>query len=248
MSIPKRLKKEPLIEAVWQVHFEPAPDAPVGDLLPGLLFGEMRATQPQLQLLRLPLAELPVQLAEKDPNLRFAAKYRLASPSSSFLVQVGDRIVTLNCLRPYVGWQRFKAETESLIARLEVCGLIPQPTRHSLRYIDLLTLDPPPLISALRLKVTIGDRTITDAPLQLRVEIPDDDMRHVVQIATPAQVQLAGVSEEGTLVDVETIATTTTGGWTDVRNGLDRLHDASKAMFFSQIMTADAVRKMDPEY
>ena len=63
--LPRRLKKEPLIEVVWQVQFE----------------GEQGI----------------------DPNPRFAPKMLMEEPGGSFIWQVGDRVITLNCRTPYVG-------------------------------------------------------------------------------------------------------------------------------------------------
>ena len=100
--IPKRLKQEPLIEAIWQVQFEPMGDMQIGDLLPGMLYAALRNDHPQLQLHRLPAADIPPQVAQIDPNLRHVAKYRMEEAGLPFLFQVGDRTVTLNCRRPHV--------------------------------------------------------------------------------------------------------------------------------------------------
>ena len=59
--VPKRLKQEPLIEAIWQVQFD-SPD--VGDVLPGVLFTELRKRHSELQLKRLPAANIPALIAQ----------------------------------------------------------------------------------------------------------------------------------------------------------------------------------------
>ena len=147
-AIPKRLKKEPLIEAIWQVQFETAAETPIGDLLPGILFAALRNEHPNLQLQRLPAADIPAQMAQIDPNLRHMAKYRMEEPISPFMYQTGDRIITLNCRRPYSGWATFKGKILSLVGIIENSRLVPAPLRHSLRYIDLLTLEPAPDLSS----------------------------------------------------------------------------------------------------
>ncbi len=91
--IPKRLRKEPLIEAIWQVQFD-SPGA--GEALPGLLYATLLKDHPNLQLIRLPIADIPASVAQMDPNLRLAAKIRLDEPGGVFLWQVGDRVATLN--------------------------------------------------------------------------------------------------------------------------------------------------------
>ncbi|TAL08085.1 MAG: TIGR04255 family protein [Porticoccaceae bacterium] len=245
--IPKRLKKEPLIEAIWQVQFEPAPDRPVGDLLPGILYSALRQNHPQLQLIRLPTADIPAPVAQMDPNLRHMAKFRMEEPESSFLFQVGDRIVTLNCRKPYVGWDTFKAEILRLITAVRESDLIPSPSRHTLRYIDLITLKPAPDLSFFQLSIKLGTFDIREHPLQMRLELQDNDCIHVVQIATPAHAVLPAGMQEGTIVDLESY-TNESSDWDTISQSLDHLHDRSKAVFFEQILTDKAIEDMEPEY
>ncbi len=246
--IPKRLKKEPLIEAIWQVQFEPAGDAPIGDLLPGILFAALRNEHPNLQLQRLPSADIPAHMAQIDPNLRHMAKYRMEEPNSPFMFQVGDRIITLNCRRPYAGWVEFKEKILALVGIVENSGLVPAPLRHSLRYIDLLTLDSAQNLSSLQLSIKLGTFDMEERALQMRVELPDRNCTHVVQVATPAQVMFPEGMKEGCVVDLETSSTESSKGWDAVAMQIDHLHERSKALFFENILTDKAIEQMEPEY
>lgn len=246
--IPKRLNKEPLIEAIWQAQFEPREGLPVGDLLPGVLYSALKVNHPNLQLHRLPTADIPAPVAQIDPNLRFTAKYRMEEPGSPFLFQVGDRIVTMNCRKPYVGWTVFKERILKLLDVVEGSGLVPIPLRHSLRYIDLLTLDPAPDLKALQVQFQIGQWGLQNRPLQMRVELPDEGCNHVVQIATPAEANLPEGKLQGSVIDLETIPSAPPGNWQDVRIQIDQIHDRSKAVFYQQLLTADAIALMKPEY
>lgn len=247
-SIPKRLKKEPLIEAIWQVQFEPAAETPIGDLLPGILFTALRNEHPNLHLQRLPSADIPAQMALIDPNLRHMAKYRMEEPDSPFMFQAGDRIITLNCRRPYAGWAAFKGKILSLVKIVESSRLVPAPLRHSLRYIDLLTLEPAPYLSSLQLSVKLGAFDIQARPLQTRVELLDGTCIHVVQVATPAQVGFPEGMKEGSIVDLETFSTESLKGWDTIATQIDHMHERSKALFFENILTKQAVDQMEPEY
>lgn len=247
-QIPKCLNKEPLIEAIWQAQFEAKEGLPVGDLLPGILFSALRVDYPNLQLHRLPTADIPAPVAQLDPNLRFSAKYRMEEPGSPFLFQVGDRIVTMNCRKPYAGWSAFKGRILKLLEVIESSGLVPAPMRHSLRYIDLLTLDPAPDLKALQAQFQIGHWSLQNRHLQMRVEIPDGDCNHVIQIATPAEANLPEGKLQGSVIDLETFSSSMPTRWQDVRAQIDQLHDRSKAVFYQQLLTADAIALMDPEY
>lgn len=247
-KIPKRLRRDPLIEAIWQVRFEPAQNQPIGEILPGVLFAALRAEQPGLRLSRLPIAEIPPIVAQNDPNLRFAAKYRIEAPQQPFLFQIGDRVVTINCRRPYVGWDKFEQNILTLIEILEGSGLITEPRFHSLRYIDLMTLEPPPSLAFLQMELKIGDHAIIAHPLQMRIELPGQECQHVLQIVTPAQVRLSAEEQSGTLIDLETQANLPEKSLAAIKNSLASLHAASKHLFFQQVLTQEAIERLDPEY
>ncbi len=246
--IPKRLKKEPLIEAIWQVQFKSVPDTSIGDLLPGILFTELRNQYAGLQLHRLPLADIPTQMAQIDPNLRHMARYRMEDPNSPFMFQVGDQIITLNCRRPYAGWADFREKILSLIETVKNSSLVLVPIRHSLRYIDLLTLEPAPNLSSLQVSMKLGAFDIQVRPMQTRIELLDDICTHVVQVATPAQVQFPEGVKEGTIVDLETFFAQSPKDWNEIAMQVDNLHDRSKALFFENILTKQAIEKLEPEY
>ena len=247
-QIPKRLRKEPLIEAIWQAQFEPNEGLLVGDLLPGILYPALKVDHPNLQLHRLLTADIPAPVAQIDPNLRLSAKYRMEEPGSQFLFQVGDRIVTMNCRKHYAGWSAFRERILKLLEVIESSGLVPTPMRHSLRYIDLLRLDPAPDLKALQAKFQIGQWSLENRPLQMRVEIPDDDCNHVIQIATPAEANLPEGILQGSVIDLETFSSSNPSSWQDVREQIDPIHDRSKAVFYQQLLTAEAIALMDPEY
>lgn len=246
--IPKRLKNEPLIEAIWQVQFESTSGAPLGDLLPGVLFSVLRSQYEGLQLQRLPSADIPAQMAQIDPNLRLMAKYRIEEPNSPFMFQVGDRVITLNCRRPYVGWTTFKEQILALAEIIQSSGLVAAPLRHSLRYIDLITLEPAPSISFLRMSMKLGQFDIQNKPMQTRIEILDGTCTHVVQIATPAQVQFPEGMKEGAIVDLETFFSENLKNWNEIAMQIDHLHERSKVLFFESILTEKAIDQMEPEY
>jgi uncharacterized protein (TIGR04255 family) len=246
--VPKRLRKEPLIEAIWQIQFEPAPGKPVGDLLPGILYSALKGKYPNLQFHRLPPADIPEGVAQFDPNLKFAAKYRMEEPNSPFIFQVGDRVITLNCQKPYSGWDAFKEKILELIDAVENSGLIFQLQHHSLRYIDFLLPEYAPDLNALKVTLTFGEHAVQTYPLQMRLELPNGDCTHIVQIASPTEVRLQNGLHTGTIVDLESFMPSTSIDWDVIRIQIDQLHDCSKDLFFQQILTQETINRLDPEY
>ncbi len=86
-KIPARLKKEPLLEAIWEIRFSGAKSS-VADLLPGMLFKSFPGKYENI--VRLPVADIPAPIVDRDRNLRFAPKIRLENGNQA--VQVGERM------------------------------------------------------------------------------------------------------------------------------------------------------------
>ena len=247
-EIPIRLNKEPLIEAIWWAQFKPREGLPVSDLLPGILYSKFKVEHPNLQLHRLPAADIPAPAAQLDPNLQFSTKYRMEEPDNPFQFQVGDHIVTMNCRKPYAGWSAFKKRILELLDVIEESGLVSVPMRHALRYINLLAQGPAPDLTALQIQFQIGQWSLHNRPLQMRVEVPGDGCHHVIKIATPAEANLPEGKFKGSVIDLETFSSARSDNWYDVRAQIDQLHDHSKALLYQQLLTAEAITLMEPEY
>ena len=246
--VPKKLKKEPLIEAVWELRFEPKEES-AGEILAGIIYNSLRHEYPKV--VRLPAADIPRPIARVDPLLRYAPTIRLESVSASpFAVQIGDRVVSLNNRRPYKGWSEFSKRIHDLVKLLRSTELVQKPTRFSLRYIDLLELDPPPSLASLRVRVEVAERDLGECPIQLRAEIQDDPFVHILQIASPALVTIGNAEQrKGTLVDIDTIRNVESSAdfWEILDAELDEAHARSNRLFF-ELLTSEALERLEPIY
>ena len=61
------------------------------------------------------------------------------------------------------------------------------------------------------------------------------------------EVQLQEGVSTGTVVDLETYNAQLTTDWDAVRSEIDALHDYSKRMFFTHLLRAEAIEKLEPE-
>lgn len=244
-DIPVRLKKEPLIEALWEIRFT-STQSSVSELLPGLLFKDLSDKYPSL--VRLPTADIPAPIAEQDPALRYIPKIRLEGRNQA--IQIGEHVLSLSCRRPYSGWKVFSEDIRALIRIIRKTGLIEQLERFSLKYIDLIQLEDVPKLSCLNLNLRMGEYDLDTKPVQLRTEIKDDDLLYIVQIVSPAEVSLPECHDtlRGVLLDIDSIRFIQEGeSWEDVESSLEAVHSASKRMFFG-LLTEDTLMRLDPEY
>lgn len=243
--IPVRLKREPLIEAVWEIRFTTRKPA-VGDLLPGFIFKALPDRYPNI--VRLPVADIPAPIREHDPKLRYVPSIRLEGGNQA--IQIGEHVVSLNCQRPYSGWKTFSRDIHTLINIVRDTGLIDRLERFSLKYIDLIELDQPPSLSCLNLELKMAGYEISSQPMQIRTEIDESDVTHIIQIMLPAEVFFPGESRRatGVLLDIDSVRAIKEGeDWIDLERYLDDVHWSSKKMFFS-LLTPETIASLEPEY
>lgn len=243
--IPVRLKREPLLEAVWEIRFQSS-NLSVGDLLPGFIYKALSGRYPDI--VRLPIADLPAPVLEQDPSFKYAPRFRLSGTNQA--IQVGGYSVSLSCRRPYSGWTVFSEDILALIGVVRETGLIEHLERFSLKYLDLIELDQPPNLNCLNIELKVGSHQITTRPLNLRTEIQEAGLVHVIQILSPAEASLRDDSNQltGVLVDIDTIRPIgERESWDVLGNDLDEAHSASKAIFFS-LLTEKTVLKLEPQY
>lgn len=244
-KFPVKLKKEPLIEAIWEIRFSSAQSS-VADLLPGMLFKWFSSKYKKTS--KLPIADIPAPVVEHDPNLRYVPKIRFEGANQT--IQIGDRVVSLSCRRPYSGWARFSADIRELATAVQETGLIERLERFSLKYIDLIELETKIGLDYLNLSLKIGEYKLDDKPVQLRAEIKESGLIHIIQIISPAEVVLPGKEArlKGVLVDIDSIRPMEDDeSWNILYQRLDEVHLSCKNMFFN-ILKPETIEALDPEY
>lgn len=243
-SVPKRLRKEPLLEALWEIRFTSDRES-VAEVLPGLIYNAMSAEYPKIE--RLPAANLPSAVVQQDATLRYVPTVRLEG--NPFSIQIGEHVVSLSCRRPYSGWKEFESKIFGLAEMLRSTNLISRPERFSLKYTDVISLSEPPSLNPLEVTLKLEAYELTSNPVKLRTELRENGFIHIVQIASPAQVALpTGERFEGVLVDIDTIYQREHGDfWSDFRSLLDRAHNLNKILFF-RLLTEKTIAQLDPEF
>lgn len=244
--LPKKLKKEPLIDAVFEVRFTSA--FPAAGVLPGLLFGKLDGEK---EIEQLPLSQLPQVMRDADLSLRFAPLSRLNW--EQFYINVGDRSVSVGFRYPYPGWNSFKPAIVKVMDALKDANVIKSVVRYSLKYIDLLpATDLREQVSLVNFDVTLAGHKLENEAFQIRLEIPKGGFIHAVQVASSVIATLhTGEIKRGLIVDVDTIADQQEGTFEDLLSGfsakLETIHRANKEVFFA-CLTPQTIIGLEPEY
>ena len=243
-ALPKKLKKEPLIDAVFEVRFDS--DAPVSVVLPGFLFEKLDGKK---TIETLPIAQIPQEIRKADPGLKYAPLNRI--DWGLFFINIGDNSLSISCKYPYPGWDIFKPSILKVINVLLESKLPKAIERYSLKYIDLIPASgDQQKVSMVNLDVTIAGHKLEKEPYMIRVEIPRHGFINVVQVISSATTTLhTGISKEGLVVDVDTVAThisinTLLDGFPEK---LDVIHQTNKTVFFDCI-TPTTLKSLEPVY
>lgn len=243
-QVPKRLGKEPLIESLWEIRFSSETN-PVADLLPGLVFAAFPGEFPKIE--PLPAANIPLQIRQLDANFRHTPTVRLRN--DHYVIQIGEHVVSLSCLRPYKGWEEFGEKIRKLAGVLKETNLINNPERFSMKYTDILPAGNGLSIAPLDIVISLGGGNQNMLSLQLRTEVIEEGFVNIIQIISPADVQLLGGEKiSGTLVDNDTIYDHKKGDfWQNFHEQLDQMHAVNKRMFFN-LLKEETITNLEPEY
>ena len=244
--LPIKLKREPLIDALFEMRFTGATSA--SSILPGVLFSNLPGEK---TIERLPTEQVPKPIRDSDPNLRFAPIVRLHW--DKFSISVGDRSLGVGCKMPYPGWETFKPAILKVVNVLKEIGVVHLIHRFSMKYIDLIPANNlADQISAINGTVVLGKHMLTQENFSLRMEIPEERMLHVVHVTSSATATMQDQSTlEGIIVDIDTIASLENldfAHWLELLSAeLESMHSANKAMFF-ECLRPETIASLEPVY
>jgi len=244
-KMPAKLRQEPIIEAIFEIRF--ASKVPASTVVPGFLYSALDIDG----LEQLPTAQIPQELREANPQLKYAPISRLKW--SDFFINVSDHSIAVSCGSPYPGWKAFKESMTTILVGLNQANFICAVERLSLKYIDLIESDDlKEQVGMLNASVELSGHKLKKEAAQLRMEIVEDDYIKVVQVVTGASVQLPDNEEkQGLITDIDVIVPTDDIGFgdflKDIDEHLDKLHSVNKQGFFD-CLTDETIERLEPEY
>lgn len=156
--LPSRLTPCPIVEAAFELRFV---TTEMWSTLPGLLYAAIRDRYPEKR--DLPLAQIPEMVRVQDPRLATQPLIRFEG-AGPFAVLCGPRVVAL-VTQPdrYPGWAVAAAELGWLVPAVLAAGVIHEPERLEVRYIDFFARE---IFPELRLGVAIDNDLLSGGELQ----------------------------------------------------------------------------------
>jgi uncharacterized protein (TIGR04255 family) len=239
-TLPDRLKKDAIFEALFDVRFT-CTDLP--EVIIGKLAGHNQWKGWNVQ--RLVFADIPAAVRQQDPTLQYQPLMELRS-NSGRLVRIGERSLSCHTLAPYPGWTAWQPELATTMEVLYSAFENLQVTRFGLRYIN--GLSPEHFINGvgeLLISVTVADAALV-GPLLLHYQ-HERDAEHVavVRVASREFVTNPQPSNLSAIVDVDifTPANFVSPGVESAKMWLGRAHEFAKEEFF-RLIPSDILKKL----
>ena len=251
LSLPIKLNKEPLIDAVFELRFATANNFASNALTSILYADQLKVSEKPPQVDRLQVAEIPTAIRNADPFLKYQALARIQT--ANFNILVGDFNIVVGIKLPYTGWSNFSPAITRSVGAILGSSLIKNVERYSLKFVDVIEGSTnEQQLQRVNLHLGIGNHKITSEHTSVRVELGRSEFIDIVQIVTSAQVAIENVGmKSGLLIDVDTIVDHNTDDFAkfleELPDRLDRLHSENKYMFF-QTLTKETIEFLEPVY
>jgi len=245
-TLPRRLEKPTVEEAVFEVRFAPKLDSVVG-MLPGLLFSRLSKQYSKHE--NLPLASMPKELPAQTPEIRYIAQIRLIS-EDVFSLFVGDCVAGVSAVAPYPGWATFRIQILEFIAVLRESGMIKLVERASFKYVNIHPLPRGKQLQALNVSVSVSGEPALEEGFRLRTEHSDSAYKRIVEIVTNAIVgQKNGARREGVMVAQDAVLPLPAGAGAEQLTSelVEAVHLEAKKLFF-RLITSETLKSLGPEY
>jgi uncharacterized protein (TIGR04255 family) len=239
MRIPRRLKRNPLLETIAEVRFTSAipTDAVLGVVYAALKeqFGDPTA---------LPISQMPLALREADPHMKYMPCYRFDRPGNVLLVGPHNVAVSTH---PYIDWSTTSPVLKDVFSRLEKLKLFSTVDRCSLRYVNFF--EKLNVLSQSNLVLTVLEESISDQNIMLRSEKMKDGFTIITTISNEAVVPNG--NRTGSIIDIDISKSSP-----DIRDrpAVDAILEVMKQQHhwadkqFFRLLKEDFIKQFEPEY
>ncbi len=246
-KLPKKLTKEPLIDAIFELRFLDAASASLSTILPGVFLQQFS----DLRLTPLPAQSLPPMIRATDPNLKYAALVRLEN--EKFIYLIGDHTLAICSKIPYVGWDKFKSEISAKLKLLKGISLLSKLKleRYAMKYTNLVEASN--LLeqaSQLDWTLEISDFKLKKEDFQVRIVKKEEGFTSIISFLSSATALPNNVEKKGVIVDVDTLKNTpnlTLQKLKNLNSELDEIHESTKRNFF-MCLKEKTIENLGPVY
>ena len=249
MTLPTKLKAEPLIDAIFECRLATRENIPLSGIFPGILFSSIKDEEKSLE--RLPQYDIPEFIRKNEPNMKYLPLIRVKL--SDYYVLIGDNSISISCILPYKGWGSFKEKIKSILSILINNDLIESIERFSIKYIDLIEADSiEEQVDLVDISLSIGGEKLENQPYQIRMDIIKNDLMNIIQIISNATYEDSNNIKNGVIIDIDSIKLINNSSIEQLKdnleNDLEEIHKTSKSIFFNCLKEETINKKLGAVY
>ncbi len=249
MTLPTKLKAEPLIDAIFECRLTTKENIPLSGIFPGILFSSI---DEEKSLERLPQYDIPEFIRKNEPNMKYLPLIRVKLLDYNILI--GDHSISISCTLPYKGWKSFKEKITSVLSILIDNDIVESVERFSIKYIDLIEADSvKEQVELVNVSLSIGDEKLENQPYQIRMDVMKNNLMNIIQIISNATYEdLNNNTRDGVIIDIDSIKLINNISASQLKNNLEndleQMHQTSKSIFFSCLKEKTINEKLGAEY
>jgi uncharacterized protein (TIGR04255 family) len=238
VKIPKNIDS-PIKEAIFEIRF--SGNLP-GEALYGILY-DIFKDFPHKETHALPIMQIPQQMREIDPNLRYQPYYR--ATNKNFALAVGPRSVIFSALEPYSGWTDWTNFFYPKIDFIREKDIIQTVERIGLRTLDVFNGN---IFDSINAGLTIDNKIINKSPTSFFTEFDQNNTHIVLNIGNAANVN--GLPTKNSLIDIDCICqfnSDASSFFDSYKSILEKAHLTNKQVFFG-LLKQDLLASLNPEW
>ena len=239
LPLPTSIKSCPILEALFEIRF--TANVP-NEAVFGVLYPDLSADFPKSD--SLPVVQLPPQIREVNPQLRFQPTHRLTA--ERYVVAIGPKVFSLSTMDPYPGWADFRRKLIPTIEVLLRKSVIKTANRFGLRYINMFDGD---VTKRLTLEIKLQNQPIDGKKTFLRTVMEKDNSKVTLQVGKDQTIKRRSeFTKTGTLIDID-VSRDASGIPTlhDLETVIDEAHLTAKTLFFD-LLKPDFLKELQPVY
>jgi uncharacterized protein (TIGR04255 family) len=231
MKIPSRLENSPLVDCVIELRFET-------DLVKSAVFGVIynciKGMYPGI-VYNLPISQLPEQIRDSNPDLRYKPMYRLENDET--ILQIGSDVICISSKMPYIGWEKFYGITVNIIKNVLELGFIRRISRVGFRYINFIEGD---IKDLLKMSFELDDNRFDS--LNIRTTISKNSFTNTLFFSNDAILK----QKKGSVIDIDTSKEYNDNYFYDnIESELQNAHQCEKELFFS-LLQEELLQRFNP--
>lgn len=230
-KIPKRLKRDPIVEALIEIRFQT-------DALPEVVIGKLVSHKKWANgaVTRLPTADIPAPIRNQDPALQVLPILEIRPAGNSRIVKIGERVLSYHVTKPYPGWGVFQPEIAETLDFVFAVFPGMQASRLGFRYINAFTTADHQMegIDALNLRIEVSNKPVPP-PINLNYGLNHTSQhRSLVRLASKEFATVPGVVAAALAdIDIFTPDGVVIESAAGAKGWVDRAHGALKEEFFN---------------